>query len=226
MVSIHRPLSRLLPSPLETISSFAPLPPTSQPSSRDDRSYWLHTRKCLEAAEIATNLYTLPIPMLQHSPLGITSIALATCANLSSCAYTLNGTERSRARDRVRLGLGGLKKLAEAWSNARRTEREIKFIARSVFAGHTPPNQSLRNPANNFATQSHHTFQTIGGTSSYDFASFQGHQMGQQHDQIDVTAFDEELGSYGGGINNHMNVANMEYLAMLDNLQPMNDIRS
>jgi hypothetical protein len=37
-------------------------------------------------------------------------------------------------RDRIRLGLGGLKAFGEVWGTSRRTERETKRIARSVFA--------------------------------------------------------------------------------------------
>ena len=95
--------------------------------------YWLYTKKCLEAAEIAVNLYALPIPLLQHSPLGICGITLSTLANLSACAYVLQGAEWYRTRDRVRLGLGALKKFGEVWATSRWTEKETKKIARSVF---------------------------------------------------------------------------------------------
>lgn len=225
MVYIHRPLSRLRPSPMETISTSAPSRPNRQPSSPDNRSHWLHTKKCLEAAEIAVNLYTLPIPILQHSPLGIPGIALSTLANLSACAYTLHGADWYRTRDRVRLGLGGLKKLAEVWSIARRTERETKCIARSVFGGQ-PPTPSYRNQNGGVATQRQHINQGVSGGSFYGFPGFQEHNMGQQQDQLNMSTFDEELGSFGGGMDNHINAVNVEYLTMLDNSQPMSHIRS
>lgn len=37
-------------------------------------------------------------------------------------------------RDRIRLGLGGLKAFGEVWGTSRRSERDTKRIARSVFA--------------------------------------------------------------------------------------------
>jgi hypothetical protein len=83
--------------------------------------YWLHTKKCLEAAETAINLYALPIPILQHTPVGICGIVLSTLANISACSYVLSG------------GLGGLKKFGEVWSVGRRSEKETKKIARHVF---------------------------------------------------------------------------------------------
>ncbi|KAH8596573.1 hypothetical protein B0O99DRAFT_660909 [Bisporella sp. PMI_857] len=133
MVLIHRPLSRLYHCPIESISSSAPPFPSHEINNKN-RSLWLHTKKCLEASEIAVNLYTLPIPILQHSPLGIHGVALSTLANLSACAYVLHGAEWHRTRDRIRLGLGGLKKMGEVWATSRRTERETKRIVRGVFS--------------------------------------------------------------------------------------------
>jgi len=226
MVYIHRPLSRLRPSPMETNTSCTPSPSINQPSSPNNRSHWLHTKKCLEAAEIAIHLYTLPIPILQHSPLGIPSIAQSTLANLSACAYTLQGAEWYRTRDRVRLGLGGLKKFAEVWSFARRTERETKLIARNIFAGQTTPNQSHRSPNVGVITPSHHGVQAMESRSSYGFPRMREQNMGQQQGQLDMSVFDEELGSFGGGMDANMHMVNMEFLTMLDNSQTMSHIRS
>ncbi|TGO59956.1 hypothetical protein BOTNAR_0153g00100 [Botryotinia narcissicola] len=148
LVVIHRPLSRLYHSPLEKISSCAPPPPTSPPTGNEDLTRWLHTKKTIEAAQTAMNLYVLPSPILLHTPLGICGITKATLANLSACAYVHNsrGDDRERggnfersnewkmARDRIRLGLGATKVLAGVWEGARGTERELKIIARGVFA--------------------------------------------------------------------------------------------
>ncbi|KAF7939033.1 uncharacterized protein EAE98_001369 [Botrytis deweyae] len=148
LVVIHRPLSRLYHSPLEKISGCAPPPPTSPPTGNEDLTRWLHTKKTIEAAQTAMNLYALPSPILSHTPLGICGITKATLANLSACAYVYNnrGDDRERggnferssewkmARDRIRLGLGATKVLAGVWEGARGTERELKVIARGVFA--------------------------------------------------------------------------------------------
>ncbi|TGO36565.1 hypothetical protein BHYA_0121g00260 [Botrytis hyacinthi] len=148
LVVIHRPLSRLYHSPLEKISGCAPPPPTSPPTGNEDLTRWLHTKKTIDAAQTAMNLYALPSPILLHTPLGICGITKATLANLSACAYVYNnrGDDRERggnferssewkmARDRIRLGLGATKVLAGVWEGARGTERELKTIARGVFA--------------------------------------------------------------------------------------------
>lgn len=82
--------------------------------------------------------------------MGICGITKATLANLSGCAYVYDkrgencepGVERGAkessewcmARDRIRLGLGATKVLAGVWAGARATEKELKIIARGVFA--------------------------------------------------------------------------------------------
>ncbi|KAJ8066195.1 hypothetical protein OCU04_005281 [Sclerotinia nivalis] len=148
LVVIHRPLSRLYHSPLENISRCAPPPPTSPPTGNEDLTRWLHTKKTIEAAQTAINLYALPSPILLHTPLGICGITKATLANLSACAYVYDdrgdgnrgeregkeSAEWRMARDRIRLGLGATKVLAGVWEGARGTERELKIIARGVFA--------------------------------------------------------------------------------------------
>jgi len=91
------------------MSQCAPPPPLKENTGSEDRTYWLHTKKTIDAAEAAISLYALPIPLLQHTPIGICGVALITLANLSACAFTLQGPEWHRARVRIRLGLGTLK---------------------------------------------------------------------------------------------------------------------
>jgi len=142
LILIHRPLSRLCHSPIEKISKCAPPSMPRQLTGEEDRTYWLHTKKTLEAAEAAINLYALPCPILDHTPLGICGLAISTLANLSACAYILTGAEWYRTRDRIRLGLGGLKAMGEIWQVSKRTEKETKQIARSVFALARPQDAS------------------------------------------------------------------------------------
>lgn len=122
-----------------------------QITGEEDRTYWLHTKKTLEAAEAAINLYALPCPILNHTPLGICGLALSTLANLSACAYILSGAEWYRTRDRIRLGLGGLKAMGDIWQISKRTEKETKQIARSVFS--LAKTQDASNIDNAFAFQ-------------------------------------------------------------------------
>lgn len=124
-----------------------------QSTGEEDRTHWLHTKKTLEAAEAAISLYALPCPILNHTPLGICGLALSTLANLSACAYILSGAEWYRTRDRIRLGLGGLKAMGEIWQISKRTEKETKQIARSVSALAQPRDAGIVDNAFAFQVQ-------------------------------------------------------------------------
>ncbi|KAK0115461.1 hypothetical protein ONS96_013917 [Cadophora gregata f. sp. sojae] len=149
LVFIHRPLSRLTHCPLEEISSCARPSHPLQSTGEEDRTFWLHTKKTLEGAEAAINLYALPCSILSHSPLGICGLTFSTLANLSACAYILTGPEWYRTRDRIRLGLGSLKTMGEVWAMARKSEKETKLIARNVFAMPKPGTAVMQSTRNN-----------------------------------------------------------------------------
>ena len=87
-------------------------------------------------------LYALPVPMLYHSPLSIPGLPLCILVYLSACAHILQGDDWYRARDHIRLGLEGLKKIGEVWASARKLEKETKQIARSVLQPLGPVNQA------------------------------------------------------------------------------------
>lgn len=128
---------------MENLISIAPPPPSTALTVYEDKMYWLHTKKSLDAAEAVLNLYALPIPILQHSPMSILGMPLCMLAYLSACKYFLQGGDWYRARDRIRLGLGGLKKMGEVWPLARKAEKEIKQIARGAFQLPRPESQGI-----------------------------------------------------------------------------------
>jgi hypothetical protein len=140
LVHIHRPLSRLHHSAIEATSQCSPPPIPHQATGDEDRTYWLHTKKALDAAGAAIDQYALPCLIKHHSPVYICGVAKMTLANLSACANILDGAEWLRTRDRIRLGLGALKAYGEVWPLAQRTEKELKKIARQVFAKPRPEN--------------------------------------------------------------------------------------
>jgi hypothetical protein len=176
-IYIHRPLSRLFHSPIEKMSSCAPPMIQRDPTGNEDRMYWLHTKKCLEAAEAAIGLYALPIPILQHTPVGICGIALSTLANISACAYVLSGAEWCRTRDRIRLGLGGLKKFGEVWAIGRRVEKETKKIARNVFA---LPRPGMESAGFDFEVLGDETLNGFQDLEGMDYLNFGDAGMQQQ----------------------------------------------
>ncbi|KAM0152865.1 hypothetical protein ACHAPG_007389 [Botrytis cinerea] len=217
LVVIHRPLSRLYHSPLEKISRCAPPPSTSPPTGNEDLTRWLHTKKTIEAAQTAINLYALPSSILLHTPLGICGITKATLTNLSACAYVYNnrgdGRERGgnlerssewkMARDRIRLGLGATKVLAGVWESARGTERELKAIARGVFANGTRREESRMT-----------ILRTRGASEEGDNGGYVG--MGTR---TEFEGIGRENGySTGDGFEENFRAGEFEYLGILNGL--------
>ena len=133
-VYLHRPRSRLLHSPVEALAKCAPIsPPEAIPPARQ-QIYMLSTRKALSAAEAALRIFTLPTPLVNHTPLVICGVALSILAQLSACSHVLHGAEYEAARNRIRLGIGTLREYGRTWPVGTQTLGEIKMIAREVFA--------------------------------------------------------------------------------------------
>lgn len=168
LIHIHRPLSRVFYLPAESMISIALPPPSKPPTAYEDRMYWLHTKKTLDAAEAVLHLHALPVPIMSHSPLSILGLPLCLAVYLSACTYILKGDDWYRARDRIRLGLGGLKKIGEVWAVARKAETEIKQMAQSVFGSSGAPLQGMGDFPIDFETFSVEEF------ASQDTLSFLG----------------------------------------------------
>jgi hypothetical protein len=127
--------------------------------------YWLHTKKTLDAAEAVLHLQALPVPIMSHSPLSILGLPLCLAVYLSACTYILKGDDWYRARDRIRLGLGGLKKIGEVWAVARKAETEIKLMAQSVFGSPRAPLQGMGDFPTDFETFSVEEFASQDDTN-------------------------------------------------------------
>lgn len=96
-------------------------------------------------------------------------------------------------RDRIRLGLGGLKAFGEVWGTSRRTEREAKRIARAVF-------------------EVWRTGQGLGGTEP-EIEVVNGVEPVKLVEPVEPVSF------YGGGVDmGWQDLRETEYLAMLDGL--------
>ncbi|QSZ37463.1 hypothetical protein DSL72_008561 [Monilinia vaccinii-corymbosi] len=214
LIVIHRPLSRLYHSPLEKISRCAPPPPTSPSTGNEDLTRWLHTKKTIEAAQTAINLYALPSPILLHTPMGICGITKATLANLSACAYIYDRREGvggraekggkdshewRMARDRIRLGLGATRVLAGIWEQAKGTERELKAIAREVFANSGVSTEEDRRNMPGM-------FMGIGGNTALNGG------FGRREAVFGGNA------EMRGGFEDNLGAAELEYLGILDGL--------
>ncbi|KAI5465075.1 hypothetical protein BGZ63DRAFT_440538 [Mariannaea sp. PMI_226] len=132
-IDIHRQLSKLKYSPIESVSSCSPRPPPDRLAPMYYREAHLHTAKILCAIERMTDLLTLPTDMTLHTPFTICMTATITIAHLSACKFVFKGRELDVARERIRLAIGALESFGEIWPRAKKVVREIKAIARDVL---------------------------------------------------------------------------------------------
>lgn len=157
-VSLHRYLSQLTYSAIESISTCAPRPPPERLAPVYYRDAHIHTAKIMIAIERMTEMLTLPCRMAVHDPFHICMIAATTIAHLSACKNTLQGEALQIARERIRVAMGALEIFAEVWPRAKEVVKELKTIARELLKlGPTAPQSEMetpnRNITNSFAPQ-------------------------------------------------------------------------
>ncbi|KAJ5960719.1 uncharacterized protein N7479_007869 [Penicillium vulpinum] len=133
-IEIHRPLSALTHSAIESVSHCAPIAPPEQLKCNNAKERDLHTVKCTQAINSIDELLTLPANMKNHSPFIICMIANVTIAHLSACRFIFSEDLRSKGREKIRLSMGTLKRLSEHWTLGKRTYREIGIIARELLS--------------------------------------------------------------------------------------------
>ncbi|KAJ5771106.1 uncharacterized protein N7511_003157 [Penicillium nucicola] len=133
-VEIHRPLSALTHSAIESVSRCAPMAPSEQLKCNNAKEKDLHTLKCTTAIDSIDELLTLPTNMKSHSPFIICMIANLAIAHLSACRFIYHGQRLSQSREKIRLMMGTLKHLSEHWVLGKRTYREIGIVARELLS--------------------------------------------------------------------------------------------
>ncbi|CAG8004414.1 unnamed protein product [Penicillium olsonii] len=133
-VEIHRPLSALTHSAIESVSRCAPLAPSERLQCNNAQERGLHTLKCTTGINGIDELLNLPSNMSSHTPFIICMIANVTIAHLSACRFLYSGERLARSREKIRLTMGTLKRLSEHWTLGKRTYREIGIIAREILS--------------------------------------------------------------------------------------------
>ncbi|PVH97903.1 hypothetical protein DM02DRAFT_643881 [Periconia macrospinosa] len=132
VVELHRRLSSLLYSPIESASSCAPPPPPSANDTIKEEAH-IHTAKILCATEKLNTLLTLPTRFATHTPFNICMIANMTIAQLSACRYIFQEPRLSAEREKIRLNMGVLKMLGEFWPAGKREYKAVGIIARTIL---------------------------------------------------------------------------------------------
>ncbi|TGZ77021.1 hypothetical protein EX30DRAFT_352195 [Ascodesmis nigricans] len=124
-IYLNRPKSHLTPSP-----------PTFPPATPTNKATPLHTARTLTAANTLSKLLTLPTPLIKHTPLFTSFITLACIIHLSACSWLLSGDEAFLAKERIRLGVGGLRAMGRVWGVlGGGMLAQVRFVAREVLGG-------------------------------------------------------------------------------------------
>ncbi|KAL3433549.1 hypothetical protein BDV09DRAFT_171662 [Aspergillus tetrazonus] len=133
VVELHRQLSTLSYTPIESIAHCSPPPPPESLRGCNTPECQLHTAKVLRAIDAFDDLLTLPTNITTHTPFIICMISNLVIAHLAACRFHYQGQALKLARERIRLSMGALKVLGEYWSMGQRTYREVGIVAREIL---------------------------------------------------------------------------------------------
>ncbi|ORY10670.1 hypothetical protein BCR34DRAFT_485278 [Clohesyomyces aquaticus] len=133
LVDLHRELSSLKYSPIESVSKCSPPPPPENCHNIKEDAH-THTAKVLFAIEKLNGLLLLPTRLVTHTPFIICMVANMTIAHLSACRYVFQEPKLFLEREKIRLNMGALKMLGEYWPLGERTYRELGIIAREILS--------------------------------------------------------------------------------------------
>lgn len=132
IVDLHRELSTLEYSDIESTSKCAPPPPPKANHMIKEDAH-IHTSKVLFALEKLNSLLTLPTRLATHTPFMICMISNMTIAHLSACRFHFKEPALQTQRDRIRLTMGVLKMFGEHWKAGKREYRDVGTIARVIL---------------------------------------------------------------------------------------------
>jgi hypothetical protein len=130
---LHRYLSTITYSLIEAVSTCGPRPPPEKLAPGYAEEAPIHTTKIIQMTERMTDLLTLPLDLLVHSPFTICKIASPTIALIAACKYALKGEDVIAARERIRVAIAAIEKFAEVWPRGAKTAKEVKMIARDIL---------------------------------------------------------------------------------------------
>ncbi|PWY89809.1 hypothetical protein BO70DRAFT_129255 [Aspergillus heteromorphus CBS 117.55] len=128
-IYLHFPRSDLLSSPAvaaEVICGH------HGPLSIPAFSHHAHAMKAVKAASEISNLASIRMPVVKHTPFFICSLVLSSMVQLAACSVKA-GQMPDPSRDRLTLTIGVFKTLARTWAISQSIMRQIKAVARDVM---------------------------------------------------------------------------------------------
>ena len=92
----------------------------------------LHSVKMVRAADMLSNLATLPYPIKRHSPFFTCSLAMGVMVHTAASLTAVGSDREESLRARIQLGIGGLNMLGEVWPLARVVKQQVREIFNEV----------------------------------------------------------------------------------------------
>ncbi|EAS35802.2 C6 transcription factor [Coccidioides immitis RS] len=134
IVDLHRELSDLAYSPIESVSRCAPPSPAERLHVFPSNETHGHTLRVLSSIEKVGRLLNVVTAFDTCTPFLISMIANTTVAHLSACKHLFRGRRLQMEREKIRLSMAALKSLSEFWPLGRRTYTELGIIARESLS--------------------------------------------------------------------------------------------
>ncbi|KAA8645275.1 fungal specific transcription factor domain-containing protein [Aspergillus tanneri] len=139
IIGIHGPLSRLHRIRVGcNDQNLTPADRHEDPHKEIPKG-WLHTKRAFEAIADTTKLCALPIPIIKQSPLVTNCIVSSTEASILECSPWLPCSQKSQARDKIRLALAALNDLGKIWDLSAKMSSNLKKMARNISAASSSP---------------------------------------------------------------------------------------
>jgi hypothetical protein len=88
--------------------------------------------KALKAAKDISQLASIRLPVVKHTPFFICALVLSSIVQLASCSVKA-GRMPEPSRERLSLTIGVFKTLARTWAISQAIMRQVKAVARDVL---------------------------------------------------------------------------------------------
>lgn len=127
-ILLHQPHSQLDTTPTQDINSCAPH--TMVPAGD---LFNAHTKHTITSANAISTMITHRVPLLSHTHFFTCVITLSSIVHLSRWALFFIPHNDDDLRQRVRLNIGALNRLAAVWGAADRARGQVKLVAQEMY---------------------------------------------------------------------------------------------
>jgi hypothetical protein len=93
----------------------------------------IHKARCLRAIEGQVQLLALPSKQLHHTAFTVCMVTTVALSLVAACRFHFTGQRLVIARGQLRLMIGCLKCLAQAWPQAEKNLIDLQAIAREIL---------------------------------------------------------------------------------------------